>query len=352
MKPVTFATPGQQGFSLVELMISVTIGLLLVAAMGTLVANNSAHRQEVEQASRQIENGRYAVQVIGEDLHHAGFFGEYNPLTDIDPLTFAPPLPTALPDPCNTTPATLDDAMPLAIQGYDAPGTLPAALAACLDAANWVAGTDILLVRRAATTTTALASLTTGRVYLQSRPAGYVLNDGSAGAAAFTLTKKDGTTLADIRQYTVHIYFLSPCSVPSGSANCSAAADGGKPIPTLKRLELTDNGAGGRTMKVVPMVEGIEALEIDYGIDTSPAPSTGTPDTYRTIPASLAEWGNVVAARIQLVARNNEASPGFTDAKTYDMGLAGTYTPTELTFKRHAYTQLVRLVNPSSRREQ
>ncbi len=327
-------------------MISVTIGLLLVAAMATLVANNSAHRQEVEQASRQIENGRYAMQVLSENLHHAGFYGEYGPI--FDSTTSVPTIPSAMPDPCNTTPATLDDAMPLAIQGYNAPGSLPTALAACLDSADWVTGTDILLVRRAATTTTALASLTNGRVYLQSRPTGYVLNDGSAGAAAFTMTKKDGTTLADIRQFTVHIYFLSPCSVPSG-ANCTSAADGGKPIPTLKRLELTDNGAGSRTMKVVPLVEGIEALEIDYGIDNA---ATGTPDTFKTIPASMAEWGNVVAARIQLVARNNDASPGYTDAKTYDMGLAGTYTPTALTYKRHAYTQLVRMVNPSSRREQ
>jgi len=188
----------------------------------------------------------------------------------------------------------------------------------------------------------------TGRVYLQSRSSGFVLNDGSSGASVFTLTKKDTTTPADIRQYIVHVYFLSPCSVPSGS-NCSSAADGGNPIPTLKRLELTDDGAGGRNMTITPLVEGIEALAIDYGIDNA---NTGAPDTFQTIPTSLTEWSNVVAARIQLVARNNEPSPGFTDAKSYNMGLAGNYTPTALSYKRHSYIQLVRLVNPSSRREQ
>lgn len=336
----TFQQPAidQHGFSLIELMISITIGLLLLAGMATLISNTSAHRQEVEQASRQIENGRYAMQVLSEDLHHAGYYGEFYNLGNV---------PAALPDPCSTVPATLDDALPLAIQGYDAPASLPVALSACLNAADWVPGTDILLVRRAATVTTTLAALVTGRVYIQSRASGFVVNDGTIGAGAFTLKKKDGTTLADIRQYTVHIYFLSPCSVPT-AANCSAAADAGRPIPTLKRLELTDDGAGNRRMSLVPMVEGIEVLEIDYGIDNA---DTGAPDTFKTIPASLTEWGNVVAARIQLVARNTEPSPGFADTKTYNMGLAGTYTPIALNYKRHAFTQLVRLVNPSSRRE-
>lgn len=327
----------QTGFSLVELMISITIGLLLVASMATLIANNSAHRQEIEKTSRQIENGRYAMQMLSEDLHHAGYYGEYYNVGSV---------PAALPDPCETNPASLGAAMSLAIQGYDAPATLPSDLAVCLNAADWVAGTDILLIRRAATTTTAAASLTNGRVYIQSRNTGYILGDGTSGT--YSLTKKDGTTQADIRQYVVHVYFLSPCSIPAG-ANCASTDDGGSPIPTLKRLELTDDGTGGRTMKIVPMVEGIEALEIDYGIDNG---AIGAPDTFKTIPASMTEWGNVVAARIQLVARNTESTAGYVDGKTYNMGLAGTYTPTATNYKRYAYTQLVRLVNPSSRREQ
>ena len=66
-----------RGFSLVELMISITIGLILVAGMATLISNNAAHRAELEKSSRQIENGRYAMQVLAEDLRHAGYYGEY-----------------------------------------------------------------------------------------------------------------------------------------------------------------------------------------------------------------------------------------------------------------------------------
>jgi len=336
------AHPAQaRGFSLVELMISITIGLILVAGMATLISNNAAHRAELEKSSRQIENGRYAMQVLAEDLRHAGYYGQYYEFGT---------LPAALPNPCSTVIADITAATPLAIQGYDAPSTVPTALAACLSAANHVSGTDILVVRRAATVVA--GALVPGRVYVQTRSDAAVINDGSVSAATWNLMKKDGTTKADIRQFVVHIYFVSPCSVPAGGGtNCTGASDdGGKPIPTLKRLELTDTG-GARSMVTVPLVEGIENLQIDYGTDSL---GTGTPNAFTMSPADTTAWSNVVVAEIHLVARNVESTAGYVDSKTYNMGSAGIFTPAAAVqkYKRHAYTQLVRLENPSARREQ
>lgn len=344
MMPNRLHTPARtQGFSLVEFMVAITIGLFLVAGMATLITRNSAHRAEIEKASRQIENGRYAMQLLADDLRHAGYYGEYYDMA-------AATVPAALPDPCATAPSSLRDALPLHVQGYDAPATLPTELAACLAAANYVPGTDILVVRRAATTKTAPVSATPGRVYLQSRSASAVLDDG-VNTTSFVLKKKDAVTPADLRQYMVHIYFVSPCSVPAAGDTCSASADNGRPIPTLKRLELTDDGAGNRTMKMVPLVEGIETLQIDYGIDTT---GNGAPDSYVTAPADTTAWNNVMAVRLNLVSRSTEPSAGHTDDKTYELGLAGSYNaPAGATnYKRHAYAQVVRLVNPSARREQ
>ena len=329
------------GFSLVELMVSITIGLMLVAGMATLVSNYSAHRAELEKSGRQIENGRYAMQLLSDDLRHAGYYGQYYALGSV---------PAVLPDPCSTTITDLNAAMPLAIQGYDAPTTVPTALATCLGDANHADGTDILVVRRAATVVA--GSMVAGRVYVQTRSDTVVLNDGSSAAATWSLMKKDTTTSADIRQFVVRVYFVSPCSVPAGGGlSCTGASDdGGAPIPTLKRLELIDSG-GSRSMSIIPLVEGIENLQIDYGTDSL---STGTPNNFVTSPSDTTAWGNVVAARVQLVARSIEATAGFVDTKTYNMGLAGTFTPAAavLKYKRHAFTQFVRLENPSARREQ
>ena len=68
----------QVGISLIELMVSITLGLLVLSGVLTAFFNQSAARNEVERTSRQIENGRYAVDLISTDLRLAGFFGEFN----------------------------------------------------------------------------------------------------------------------------------------------------------------------------------------------------------------------------------------------------------------------------------
>lgn len=328
------------GFSLIELMISITIGLLLIAGMATLVSNNSLHRQELDKTSRQIENGRYAMQILNEDLLHAGYYGQYYELSAV---------PSSLPNPCSTTISDIVAATPLAVQGYDSPSTIPSPLSGCLSDANHVSGTDILVVRRAATTVS--TTLTAGRIYIQGLSNNAIINDGSVASNTWTLKKKDDTTPADIRQYIVHIYFISPCSVPAGGgSNCTGSNDdNGSPIPTLKRLELTNSGTTP-SMVVVPLVEGIENLQIDYGTDSK---NTGSPDNYVTSPADTTAWGNVVTTRVRLIARNNEATPGYVDDKSYDMGGGTPYTPAtaDKKYRRHAYAQVVRLENPSARRE-
>jgi type IV pilus assembly protein PilW len=81
------------------------------------------------------------------------------------------------------------------------------------------------------------------------------------------------------------------------------------------------------------------------------ADGDGVPDgAYVTVPATPTDWTNVVAVRINVLARNVEATTGYTDAKTYDMGVAGSVTPGG-PYKRHVYNAVVRIVNIGSRRE-
>jgi len=44
----------ENGFSLIELMISITIGLFLLIGMTALLVSNSATRSEMDKAGRQI----------------------------------------------------------------------------------------------------------------------------------------------------------------------------------------------------------------------------------------------------------------------------------------------------------
>jgi type IV pilus assembly protein PilW len=104
------------------------------------------------------------------------------------------------------------------------------------------------------------------------------------------------------------------------------------------------------------VAEGIERLEFDYGIDSAvgAAPLDGSADTYsRCAPCTAAEWARVVSVRISLLARNTEATAGYTDTKTYAMGIIGDVSPlTGFTnYKRHAFQAVVRVNNQSMRGE-
>ena len=335
----------QRGMTLVEWMVSITIGLILLAGLTGLIARQSSAQSELEKSSRQIENGRYAMQLLNEDVQMAGYYGEFSNVGSLA-------VPSALPDPCVVTVSAIEAAMVFPVQGYDAP---TGALSTCIAAADHVVGTDILVVRRvepATVTVAAAASAAGGQVYLQSGLTASGLEftkkmgtgADAAGTSVFTLFKKDRATLADLRRFLVHIYFVSPCSVPVGSS-CSGAADGGKPIPTLKVLELSSSGA----MTTTPLVEGIDNMQIDYGLDSN---GDGAPEgAYVTSPA-LADWPNVMALQVHLLARNNESTAGFTDTKVYNLGVAGSTTATNDGFKRRVFSQLIRVVNPSARRDQ
>ena len=63
MTPTTLRA---RGFSLIEFMVAMTIGLFLVAGLVFLIAETSRSRAEIERSSRQIENGRYAIDRIAE----------------------------------------------------------------------------------------------------------------------------------------------------------------------------------------------------------------------------------------------------------------------------------------------
>jgi len=331
----------QAGLSLIELMVSLTLGLLVLSGVLTAFFNTSAARNEVERTSRQIENGRYAVDLISTDLRLAGFFGEFNAAQGS--------APAALPaDACSLAVTDWNAWLPFHLLGYDGAGfTSPNCTIA-----NLKAGADVLVVRRARTCAAGVAgcqAAAPGMPYIQtSSCAGEVASHrlGLEGAATFDLKKKDCTTPAEKRQYLTRIYYLS---TDNGD---------GEAVPTLMRLELT--GAG---WVAVPLVEGIEQFNIEYGIDTN---GDGAPDVYAANPSDYPKgacagacpvnnWMNVVTARFHVLARNLDPSPGYTDGKTYELGRDENGNTVSVTpggaYRRHVYSALVRIANAAGRRE-
>lgn len=325
----------QRGFSIIELMVGLTIGLLMLTVLSALLVNNNQARAELDRSMQQVENGRYAMQMLSGELRLAGFYGAGMSVGAA---------PLVVPDPCATDVASLKAALPVTVQGYS---QITASPLTCIDIANMRTGSDVLVVRRAQTEPVAVAALEPTLPYIQTINGNVVLDAGS-NSGNFTLTKAGGA-LAPIHPYMVHIYFISPCSTPS--ATCSAASDNGNPIPTLNRLEFD-----GTVWRAVPLVEGIERLRVEYGVDSLPAlnkdgsTGDGSPDSYVISPTTAADWGNVVSVNIGLLARNTRATPGYTDTKTYRLATLDVAAPSDA-FKRHAYNGVMRLMNVSIRRK-
>lgn len=319
-----------KGFSLVELMVAMTIGLIISVALAGLFVNSSANRSELERNTRQIENGRYAMNLLEQEIAHAGYFGRQGMLEP----------PAAIPNPCSTSLADIRNGMRVPIQGFVGDTASPLA---CL--ANYKANTDVLVLRRADTIPTAVADLDPNKYYIQTNVLDTpILARGNAGAN-FTLTNRDGT-LAEIREYHQNIFYIS----------CSGGCDASDEIPSMRRVDVSAVGT-----EIVNVVDGIEHMKVEYGVD-DPIPDCvpgaaqdgvyGAPKVYEADPTA-AQWPNVVALKVHLLARNIELSPGHDDSnKIYKLG--SYYVPAEeldKRYKRNAFTAVVRAVNQSQRRE-
>lgn len=348
MRRSNFASPrSMSGISIVELMVGVTLGLLVLAGLASLFASSSTARTEMERNSRQIENGRFALDVLADELRLAGFYGE------LDPSALAPL--GAFPNPCanELTPAQWAEALPMPLQGYDeslgfTQGCRPADIKP---------GSDVLFLRRAATCEAGALgcdSFEGARPYLQvskcysqmAQPNGLFRLE--LGGGSFDRKLKDCAIDAGKRRYYQRMYYLS---INNGL---------GQEIPTLKRLEFD-----GAAWIESPLVEGIEHVNFEYGIDTTGdgQPDYYTPDPSNFVPGGcpvatcnqVSNWQNVVSVRVNLIARNIEPSPGYLDKKTYTLGRRADGSVIEIKpndeYRRHAYTGLVRVVNVAQRRE-
>ncbi|MEJ7929018.1 PilW family protein [Ramlibacter sp. AN1015] len=331
----------QAGLTLIELMVALVVNLMVIGGLLFLLLNQATTRDEMSKATQAMESGRHASRVLRDALQHAGFYGNY----------FDVPAPTAAPGACETAVAALTAALRMPVQGFAGASGSP--ISACIPNANYVSNTDILVVRRADTNAVTIATAAAdagGRMYLQATGTAVAVNTAAnATAANFPLLYNTSVLVnapVELRRLVVQVYFVSPCKDMANGSTCAASDDNGRPIPTLKRLELSATGAT-TNYAIVPLAEGIQDLQLDYGLDQD---NDGFADTYVALPATLADWSRAVAVRFNMLARNVEPSPGHVDTKTYDLGGAARVGPLNDAFKRHVYSDTVRLVNVGGRR--
>lgn len=330
--------------TLVELAIAMVVALLVLATLATVFGGTSRNRASLERAARLTENAHYAMQVLRDDIAQAGY---YDTLT-----TGAGGFTWRNTDPCATAIGDLGWSHP--------PGTIPPVNAKIENAPVPIAGvraddpspgctpdrkpgTAILVVRFVGPEATPPAEARDGAFLQLSKcdletPNKLNLGVFSGDPADFTMHNLGCGTLADVKRYVVRAYYVAACN------RC-----GSDSIPTLKRAELAGDG-----IVVTPLAEGIENLQVEYGIDGD---GDGTPDRFLEQPdaalgAAYGSWANVMAVRLYLLARSADPEPGYRDAtKRFNLGPAGYTNPADDGHKRVLLTSLVRPMGPAGQRE-
>jgi type IV pilus assembly protein PilW len=345
----TAASSRQQGITLVELMVALVIGTVLMAGVTQIFLGSRESYRLNEGVARLQENGRFALEVIARDLRMAGtpscllrdgiVFNQLQGEASVPILERNAPVDgweaigTA---PGNTRTLTFTAAE----QPVPGAGWATSAVTA-LAGVSSVPGSDVIRLRR-----------------MEATPP--TIDDISPGAnTVVTLTETTAIVIGDIfvmcNNNTGQGHIVQACNVHNtggrgtleteNNSMLSAGCVPGNKTPVELGMNWGNSGVVSVPREIVYFVarrnaaappalfrridtasttgareelaEGVESLQILYGIDTS---GNLQANEYRTAD-QVSSWDRVVSARIGLIlvsTEDNLAPPGQNDILLFD----------------------------------
>jgi type IV pilus assembly protein PilW len=291
---------GARGFSLVELMVALAIGLLLLTgALGVYGSSRQTLRTN-ERLSQLQDSARFILDLMEPDVRSAGFWGLTN-RTDFVAGRAGPgdPLAIAVANDCEVNWAINLDRP---IDGSNAVNPYPITCLFAPDA--HLPGTDVLIVRHAADTPTPPGALEPGRIYIRADQSHAQVYTGTTPPPGF------GPEAQDFELET-HAYFVSEASDFAGA------------VPSLRRLALADGGAAPEIAQT-EVLSGVEDMQVQLGLDTD---ADGSVNMYVN-PVAALDASQVLSVRVWLRLRAETTELGFVDEARY-LYADQDFTPTE-----------------------
>jgi type IV pilus assembly protein PilW len=296
--------PSVSGLSLVELLVAMLLGVMLSAGMVAAYLGAKQNSYYDLQMARMQENGRYAMRLLSRELVMAGFFAGVKSLENISVYTVGAD--------CSDQPWILDGRHSVEMvndyPGQSVPVTTRLTHLTCLDGESIAPGTDLLAVKR----TAGEASLNLGSVakgltgstvqswYLR-------LESGEPQAwekiAPVDLRGRAGGDLSESYWKAIsRLFFIRSYS---DSENRNDA------IPTLCMKTIAGDAMTSRCL-----VEGVENMQFEFGIDTD---ADGVPNRYTAAP-SAEEMRHAVGAKVYLLLRSINSISGVENRRVYALG--------------------------------
>lgn len=327
----------QSGFSVVEVMVALVIGLIITVAVAQIFSSSHSTAQLDEGLARLQENGRFATDFLTNEIRQAGYFGCVSGAGPLRARVSNYLVGGSVPG------STFDINTP--IMGFEFTGTAPGSTVVipptgATSSTSWtpaltplltsvapgpIAGSDVVLIRSvdgpsfktvpASTTTTAITVVTPndlrdGDILMLGNCIRTSLFQANiAVGAPGTILHPKATTGGPAPGNICTTWGLTDC--PTSDDIGSSVT----PVPEISRFNVTAFFIGQRAGNDVPslyrarwtsggvvaeeLVEGVENMQALYGVDTN---NDGNADGY--IPASsVTNWSNVVSVQIALLLR-------------------------------------------------
>jgi prepilin-type N-terminal cleavage/methylation domain-containing protein len=313
------------GFTLIEMMVAMVIGLVLILGAVNIYAQGRQSFRTAETIARMQENARFALDLMGPDIRLADFWGRSSEAAFIT-------VPAGITVTCganNVTAWALDLAN--GIEAIDDGYTLP-----CPAFTGAQPDTDVLVVRHASGQATAP---TAGRLQIQSgRVAAALFNNGAIPGGGVPAPPLSAT-----HDMVVHAYYVDQQSALGAN------------VPSLRRQTLVAGASGGgAVIQDQEIIPGVENLQVQFGLDTN---DDGTVERYVDSDAAIITPGavgfdpdaRIMTVRLWMLVRAEQRENAHTDTGPYtppDGDLAN-ITPND-PFRRLPVTTTITLRNARS----
>lgn len=317
-----------RGFSLVELLVALLLGVILSSGMITVYLGAKQGSFYEEQLARMQENGRLAMRLLSRELVMAGFFAGTRSLDGV--------LPPAVGADCSDDNWVLDASRPLGLVNDHTGQSVPVAVddtpLTCVHGEEIVSETDLLVVKRTAgepslrdgVVADRLTESTVRSWYLRLVPGEPWTWEKAAPGELAGLAASD--PMASYWKGMTRIFYVRRYSDPD---------DRDDDIPTLCMETIAGDGMASRCL-----VEGVEDVQYEFGIDTD---ADGVPNQYLSAP-SEAELGQAVTVKVHLLLRSIRKVSGWVDEKAYVLG-ARVLSPRRDSYLRRVLSTTVFLRN-------
>jgi type IV pilus assembly protein PilW len=351
MKPFQQSAETNRGFSLVELMVALTLGLIILSAVSMLFVSSKKTYTSQDRQARLQENSRFAMHFIIKDLRQAGHYGCVD---EINPNTVNNTLNSSTSFPYNAM---------VPLEGLNnATGTWYPSGSTTLPS-GILPGTDAIVIRKGDPDNATYLNTempNSSAVLKVNSIAGF--SDGDV----IMISDCSSTDIMQVTQinttdpHLVHnagsgtpgnfIQKLSKAYSPSTSGTGTTVmkfktsqyfiATGASGNPALFRQDNISNP--------VELVDGVENLQILYGKDTD---GDKVPNIYLAAGdaglQSAADWSGVVSVRVGVLARTVSDKDTDKDTAVYDIDGTGlnNFTAPGDHHKRRVFQAVVQMRN-------